>query len=424
MAYNVKFLKGTAEGYKGLAVKDANTFYFTGADLYLGEIKLSSDSDLKAALTRVKSNEDAIALINEHLGDLGDLKTNAKNTVVAAINEVFDAVGTGGTASVVTVEEDTTSADYAKVYQIKQGGEVKGTINIPKDMVVESGSVVVNPEGQPAGTYIKLVLANAEKSEIFVNVGTLVDIYTAKAEAAQVQLAIDAKTREISATIVAGGVGTAELANDAVTTVKIKDANVTKAKLANDVQTSLGKADSAVQTIATGTKNGSIAVDGTDVDVKGLGSAAYKADTAFDTAGAAAGVKTEVVGGETDAATAPTIYGAKAYADAKIEEAAGNYDASGTAQGLIDALDVTDTAVANNYVSAVSQTDGKIKVTRAALPDYTEVYDAKGAATTAETNAKAYADSLASNYDAKGSAAAAETNAKAYTDTALTWGSF
>ena len=374
MAYNVKFLKGTAEGYKGLAVKDANTFYFTGADLYLGEIKLSSDSDLTAALARVKSNEDAIALINQHLGDLGNLKTNAKDTVVAAINEVFDAVGTGGTAAVVTVEE-TTSADYAKVYQIKQGGEVKGTINIPKDMVVQSGSVVVNPEGQPAGTYIKLVLANAENSEIFVNVGTLVDIYTAKAEAAQVQLAIDAQTREISATIVAGGVGTAELANDAVTTVKIKDANVTKAKLANDVQASLGKADSAVQSIATGTKNGSIAVDGTDVDVKGLGSAAYKADTAFDAAGAAASVKTEVVGTEGDDKTAPTIYGAKAYADAKIAEAAGNYDV-------------------------------------------------KGAAATAETNAKAYADSLAVNYDAKGSAATAEANAKAYTDTALTWGSF
>ena len=396
MAYNVKFLKGTAEGYNGLAVKDANTFYFTGADLYLGEIKLSSDSDLKAALTSVKSNEDAIALINQHLGDLGDLKTNAKDTVVAAINEVFDAVGTGGTASVVTIEEDTTSADYAKVYQIKQGGEVKGTINIPKDMVVESGSVVVNPEGQPAGTYIKLVLANAEKSEIFVNVGTLVDIYTAKAEAAQVQLAIDAKTREISATLVAGGVGTTELADSAITTVKIKDANVTKAKLANDVQASLGKADSAVQTVATGTKNGSIAVDGTDVDVKGLGTAAFASSDSFDDKGAAEQVKTDIVGIDGDAANKETLYGVKAYADSL----AANYDAAGTAKGLVDALDVTDTAVANNYVSAVEQTDGKIKVTRAALPDYSNTYDAKGAAATAETNAKAYVD------------------------TALTWGSF
>lgn len=51
-------------------------------------------------------------------------------------------------------------------------------------------------------------------------------------------------------------------------------------------------------------------------------------------------------------------------------------------------------------------------------------YDAAGSAATAETNAKSYADSLASNYDAAGAAAAAETAAKGYTDTALTWGSF
>ena len=48
-------------------------------------------------------------------------------------------------------------------------------------------------------------------------------------------------------------------------------------------------------------------------------------------------------------------------------------------------------------------------------------FDAKGAAATAEVNAKAYADSLAGNYDAAGTGAAAaaqaEANAKAYTDT-------
>lgn len=43
-------------------------------------------------------------------------------------------------------------------------------------------------------------------------------------------------------------------------------------------------------------------------------------------------------------------------------------------------LDVEDTAVDGEYVSGVSETDGKITVTRAALPDYTDVYDAKGTA--------------------------------------------
>ena len=77
----------------------------------------------------------------------------------------------------------------------------------------------------------------------------------------------------------------------------------------------------------------------------------------------------------------------------------------------INELDVEDTAVVGQYVSSVSETDGKISVTRAALPDYTEVYDAKGAAAAVKTElignntddkdsdtikgAKKYADSLA-----------------------------
>lgn len=54
--------------------------------------------------------------------------------------------------------------------------------------------------------------------------------------------------------------------------------------LSSGVQTSLGKADSAVQSVAEGSTNGTVAVDGTDVSVHGLGTAAYKADTYFEPA--------------------------------------------------------------------------------------------------------------------------------------------
>lgn len=59
---------------------------------------------------------------------------------------------------------------------------------------------------------------------------------------------------------------------------------------------------------------------------------------------------------------------AKAYADEVAATAKSGAEA--TAQGLINGLDVTDTAVAGSYVSAVSETDGKISVSREVLPTY------------------------------------------------------
>ena len=196
----------------------------------------------------------------EHIGTMENLETAAKSDLVNAINEVRNAVSAGGTAAAITMEEKTSDLGEGvlKAYVLKQGTSTVGTINIPKDMVVQSGEVVTNPEGQAAGTYIKLTLANATNDVIYVNVGTLVDIYKAKANAAQIQLAIDSSTREISATIVAGSVTATELAADAVTTVKIADGNVTKAKLSSEVQASLDKADGAAAD-ATGKANQALA---------------------------------------------------------------------------------------------------------------------------------------------------------------------
>lgn len=128
---------------------------------------------------------DAIAKVKEDVGSLDNLGTTAKTDLVTVINEVRNSVSAGGTAAAVTMDTNTTTEGALKSYTIKQGENVVGTIDIPKDMVVESGEVVVNPEGQDAGTYIKLVLANVTEP-LYINVGTLVDIYKAKTEATQV----------------------------------------------------------------------------------------------------------------------------------------------------------------------------------------------------------------------------------------------
>lgn len=357
MALNVKFLKGTKAQYDA-STKTITTFYFVDeTDLYLGNIKLSNADDLASAISRIVQNESDISDIQASLdaligteggsikdmidaaiqtldddlrpkitantnaidainnattgilakakeyadtqdlakvGDLTTLTTTAKGNAVAAINELAGKVTTSTNDLVVTIDTSTTTSGMSKSYTIKQGTTNIGTIDIPKDMVVSSGTVEKDPEGQPAGTYLVLTLANASSDKLYINVGTLVDIYVAKANATQIQLAIDSTTREISATVVAGSIDTAELADNAITTAKIADGQVTEAKLHTDVKAKLNKADSALQTadITTGNANGTIAVDGTDVAVKGLGGAAYKEANAFDAAGSAATAET------------------------------------------------------------------------------------------------------------------------------------
>jgi hypothetical protein len=185
------------------------------------------------------------------VGNVDNLST-ANKEVVKAINVVLAAVGTGGTAAVVTITEKGTTTDYAQVYEVKQGTTVVGTINIPKELVVSAGEVVTNPTGKPAGTYIKLTLQNVT-DPLYIDVAKLVDVYTAQANATQVQLSIDAN-RVISATIKAGTITSTELATDAVTTIKVADGNITKAKLSSEVQASLGKAEAAAPQSTTYTK--------------------------------------------------------------------------------------------------------------------------------------------------------------------------
>jgi len=203
----------------------------TVADGGIALADLATDAELKTVSDKVDANTTAI-------GTLADLSTTAKTDLVVAINEVRNSVSAGGTQAAVTMTTDNTTEGYLKSYTIKQGENTIGVIDIPKDIFAVSGSVVVDPDAEHTGTFVKLILENQEEP-LYIDVASLIDNYNAQANATQVQLAIDTSTREISATIVAGSVGTTELAADAVTTVNIADANVTLAKLGTDVTPTL-----------------------------------------------------------------------------------------------------------------------------------------------------------------------------------------
>lgn len=435
MAYDVKFLRGTSTAFKAITAPDNKTFYYlTDTDeLYLGGQLLSNQPNIESLKTELKnykdSNDTRVKKVEDNIGTVGAF-AEVGTTVSDAIVKLAADIKTAQSAGAVTVSTETTTEGMSKSYTFTQNGKQITVIDIPKDMVVSGGEVVKNPEGQEPGTYVCLTLANATQDKIYINAANLVDTYTAATDATEVQIAFDGY--KVSATLVDGGVSTDKIADLAVVTGKIADKNVTKAKLEQAVQDSLGKADTAVQTVAEGTTNGEILVDGEAVKVHGLGTAAYQNSDAFDAKDAAANVKTELLGDETtpgdetirsvkkavekevtDRTTAVKDATDKITAlEEKVDGALG--DGSNVATQITNAiakLDSEKTAATGKVINKITQVDGVI----------TEI----GELDVADLIATAKGEAIdAAATDATTKANAALDAAKKYADDVVTWDTF
>lgn len=252
------------------------------------------------------------------------------------------------------IKDETAAAGDVATYHLTKDGVNEGiAINIPKDLIVASGSVETFvagklPEGvTEAGTYIQLNLSNSAKP-LYINVGTLIEYVTGgSGENDAIQINVSSDTHKVTASV--------------------KDGSITIGMLAADVVASLGKADSAVQAVAAGDTNGTIKVDGTEVAVTGLQDAAYATVKSInDTAqGYVNTAKTALEGATTDTAESATIAGAKKYAD-KVATAAGE-NAGAALTTEIGKLKNDDKAVDNQFVTAVKEANGVVTVERKAL---------------------------------------------------------
>lgn len=194
------------------------------------------------------------------------------STVQGAIESIAQATGGGVAAKTVYITETAGGSSdlYSKRYGVYQGGEgsvqspdpteLLANIDIPKDMVVEEGSVVnivfddtddslhegsisgpdvteaiKGPGGtatsSDAGKYIKLVIANAQSTALYIKATDLVDIYT-------------------------GG-------TSADGTISISASNEITFTLSSAHLTSLGKADTALQPVTTATADNIVTFDAT-----------------------------------------------------------------------------------------------------------------------------------------------------------------
>ncbi len=294
---------------------------------------------------------------------------------------------------------ETATAGMSASYQLtKDGTGVGAVIDIPKDMMVKSGSVQTYEAGSlpagvtEAGTYIVLVLNDTAETKLYINVGNLIEYVTSgSAEGDMIFINIDPRTHKVTATIT--------------------DGTVTEAKLHADVKTKLAKAMSAVQSVTEGTQNGKILVDDTAVAVHGLQDAAYATVASLnETAqGKVDTAKAELLGAEADDNTKETIRGARKLATDSAASALA--DAKTYVGEEIGKLNADDTAVAKQFVSAVSETGGKITVERRALlaEDVPELGMSKISGLPAALAAKQDTVAFDGNYSASNKAATVST---------------
>ena len=156
--------------------------------------------DIEGSAADIQEIREELSAINETIGDGID-----GTTLTDAINDINDRIGSGFTEDYtiadaleelaeeledaltisLTVAGEATSG-YLKTYILSQGENEIGRIDIPKDLVVTSGSLVhgywsgdtFTEDEEGTDTAIKLMIANQEEP-VYINTKDLVDYYTA-----------------------------------------------------------------------------------------------------------------------------------------------------------------------------------------------------------------------------------------------------
>ena len=275
------------------------------------------------AVSAARADIASTDFVTKQTGDITGLTTTNKTSLTAAVNEVVTSVsGVKATADAAatktelqeltsTVGSNKTAADKtqedlealaATVEGLQGTGDqaaaTKGQLNALTQTVTENETDI---EGKMTALSGRVDTAEGEidalQTSLAAGGATATAIADAKKAGTDAQADLDAYKTTVSSTYATQAALTQGLGEKQDT---ITAGSIAKTMLADGVQTSLGKADSAVQSVGTGSENGTISVDGTDVSVKGLGTAAYANTGAFDAAGAASTAKSEAIA---DAAT-------------------------------------------------------------------------------------------------------------------------
>lgn len=185
---NVIFKRGTRALFDALAVKDDNTLYWLAdtQELYKGEVRYGVGANATTKLAGLMSAED-----KAKLDQMISVKISADegNTLELREDGLYVSVPDFVVPSYTIERQDVATDGFGATYKLKcTSGEtvtyVGDEINIPKDLVLQSGSLqIVSAANQPyegavvGDPYLDLILNDEGNSHIYVPVKGLVDTY-------------------------------------------------------------------------------------------------------------------------------------------------------------------------------------------------------------------------------------------------------
>lgn len=246
--------------------------------------------------------------------------------VKSALDEVAAASSGGVASKSIWVHDDSAGqADYAKVYKIYQGENdyvadrtdgkanptLKGTLNIPKDKVLQDASIVnivfkasdntlhegsesgpdvtslimgsATPTANDAGKYLKMEMQNVT-DPLYVNLQVFVDVYTVESGAIEIQLALS--NHEFSASVVSidgskivykaetsSGAGDGETVKQALT--RLDGADTTTGSVSKKIKDAIDALDTSsdVAMASNNSSTGAVTFTGSLAEVNGMVSA-------------------------------------------------------------------------------------------------------------------------------------------------------
>lgn len=289
-------------------------------------IKIYKDSSLK----EVKLNDQSLDF-TYILADGSESTVGVDVSSFLAESEFKNGLEVNALDHTVSVKVDAASENFLSVSEagIKVSGindAIDNKIkNLDADITSAEGTKVrvqvVEADGKV--TEVKVSESDIASAQALSDLSALVgtaddtkDKATAFGKAAEAKAAAEAASTAAGNSLADAKTYTnEELAKLAAEKTATSGNYISSIKQVNGLITEIGETALPTHTLATGSANGTVAFDGQDVSVKGLGSAAYTEASAYDAAGSADAAKNAVIGSDADASSANTVYGAKAYTD-------------------------------------------------------------------------------------------------------------